>query len=296
MDIVYTLDLMSVGLPATLAAKLKGKKVVFRTGGDFLWEKACQSGWTSLPLSQYYESEMSWREKALIWFCRQLLKRADAILFSTDWQKNIYKKYYGVSSLKAKILANALPFIKIEKNPRFKDSVIFAGRLIKVKNLERLIRVFSGIEQVQISLLIFGEGPEKGELKKLIAELGVQEKIKLIDAVDHRTLMSAIAGCRFFILPSLAEISPNLALECSVLAKPIILTRETGLDEVVTQSLILVNPLSEEDIAAKIKYLLDDNNLAAYEANLRQINFSRREWNQVAKEHHEVFKEIMRTA
>ena len=97
--------------------------------------------------------------------------------------------------------------------------------------------------------------------------------------------MEIIAGCRFLILPSITEISPNLALECIGLGQAVILTRETGLDDILTGHLLLVDPLSEKDLEDKIRYLLDDNNLAAYKDKLRQINFSWREWSQVAGEH-----------
>jgi len=292
-DIIYTLDLMSAGLPAALAAKLNGKKVVFRTGGDFLWEKAYRNGWTKVFLSQYYAQKKTAKEKFLIYFCGWLLKRIDLIIFSTKLQANIYEKYYGVAPLKIKILANALPVIKVEADSRFKDSIIFAGRLIDLKNLERLIKAFTKIKQSKINLLLFGEGPEEKNLRELIINLGAQNKIKLMSAVPHEKLMGIIAGCRFFILPSLTEISPNLALECVGLAKPVVLTKENGLDGEITKHLLMIDPLSEEDIKDKVEYLLNDNNLFAYAERLKELNSLWREWSSVASDHLELFKKIL---
>jgi len=291
-DIVYTLDLMSAGLPATLAAKLRGKKVVFRTGGDFLWEKAYHNGWTKAFLSQYYQEEKTARGKFLIYFCRWLLKKIDFIIFSTRLQAEIYSKYYGVAPLKTKILANALPAIKVQADSRFKDSIVFAGRLIGLKNLERLIKAFVKIKQAKINLLLFGNGPEEKKLQQLIIDLGATAKVKLKGVVEHKVLMGIISGCRFFILPSLTEISPNLILECISLAKPVVLTKENGLDREITKQLLTVDPLVEEDIREKVEYLLDDNNLSAYASRLQKFNSLWREWSLVAREHLEIFKNV----
>lgn len=293
-DIVYTLDLMSAGLPAALAAKLRGKKVVFRTGGDFLWEKAYHNGWTDISLFSYYGQKKNASERLLIYFCRWLFKMMDLVLFSTDSQMNIYKKHYGVASPKAAILKNALPAVKAERaDERFKNSIIFAGRIIKLKNLDRLVEVFGKIRQAKIELLIFGDGPGESGLKKLILDYGLSGKVRLMGAVEHKKLMGIIAGCRFFILPSITEISPNLILECVGLAKPVVLTKETGLEADIIKHLLTFDPLSEADIKAKMEYLLDDNNLATYAAKLKRLNFSRRPWSLVAAEHLEIFKKIL---
>ncbi len=121
----------------------------------------------------------------------------------------------------------------------------------------------------------------------------MQNKIKLMGAVEHKKLMNIIAGCRFFILPSLTEISPNLALECVGLAKPVVLTRENGLDREITKELLMIDPLSGEDIKKKVEYLFDDNNLSAYAERLRGLNFLWREWSLVASEHLDIFKKIL---
>ena len=92
-DVVYILDLMSAGFPGIVAAKIHHKKVIFRTGGDFLWEKAFQDGWTDLPLREYYKGKKRLKENLLFWFCKILLKRIDLILFSTQLQAGIYKDY-----------------------------------------------------------------------------------------------------------------------------------------------------------------------------------------------------------
>lgn len=293
-DVVYILDLISAGAPAVLAAKLRGKKVVFRTGGDFLWEKAYQSGWTDSPLRGYYENKKNLWEKFLLKFCGRLIKKIDIIIFSTKLQADIYAKYYNAPEDKIKFVQNPVPELQAgERDEKYKDSIVFAGRLIKLKNLERLIKVFSGLQDKNIKLLICGEGPEKNNLRKLVDNLKLNERVALAGNIEHEKLVKIINGCKFLILPSITEISPNLALECLSIAKPIILTRETGLSEEIVSRLITIDPLSENDIREKTEYLLNPENLKRYEERLKQSPIAKRSWEELAREHREIFYNII---
>lgn len=291
VDIVYILDLMSAGAPAVLAAKLRGKKVVFRTGGDFLWEKAYQAGWTDLPLRRYYENKKNLREKFLLKFCGRLIKKIDMIIFSTKLQAGIYAKYYNVPEYKIKFVQNPVPELRAgERNEKYKDSIVYAGRLIKLKNLERLIKTFSRLQNQDVKLLICGEGPEKNNLRNLINELKLNDRVSLAGNVDHEKLLSIINSCKFLVLPSITEISPNLALECLSLRKPILLTSETGLPKEIINNLITFNPLSEDDIREKIEFLLNRENLLQYEDRLRRMEIKEWTWEDAAREHVKIFK------
>jgi len=107
-------------------------------------------------------------------------------------------------------------------------------------------------------------------------------------------LMEIIAGCKFFVLPSISEISPNLALECLSINKPIIITKETGLKKELLDNLITVNPLSEEDIKEKIEYLLVSNNLNNYEKIINGMKIQDIRWNDIAYWHLNIFKKYLK--
>jgi glycosyltransferase involved in cell wall biosynthesis len=293
-DVIYILDLMSAGAPAVLAAKLRNKKVVFRTGGDFLWEKAYQSGWTDLPLRLYYENKKNSREKFLLKLCGWLIKKIDIIIFSTKLQADIYAEYYNVPEDKIKFVQNPVPELQAgERDEKYKDSIVFAGRLVKLKNLKKLIKVFGELRDKNTKLLICGDGPEKNDLQKLIDNLKLNERVKLAGNIEHKELVKIINGCKFLILPSITEISPNLALECLSLKKPILLTAETGLPAEITKNLITFNPLSEEDLKNKIEFLLNSENLKRYEERLEQSPIAKRSWEEAAREHCEIFYDII---
>ena len=63
-DLVIALDTFSVGLPAVLATRLLGKKVIIRTGGDFLWEDYIErTGEKVLFRNFYINTKERWNKK-----------------------------------------------------------------------------------------------------------------------------------------------------------------------------------------------------------------------------------------
>lgn len=290
-DVFYTLDLVSAGLPSVLVAKLKNKKAIFRTGGDFLWEKSFQEGWTDLPLVEYYKEKKNLKEKFLLNFSRRVLRKFNLVIFSTNLQKDIYKKYYDIEDEKIKLVPNALPVIKIMKGDEQKKIILFAGRFIRLKNIERLIIAFSKLKSDAI-LHIYGKGPDKKKLKDLIKKMNQSERIMIMDSVFHNELIEKISESLFVILPSITEISPNLAIECISMGKPIILTKYTGIGE-LTANVITIDPLSENDIKEKIEYLSNDYNLRNYADKLKRVDIVKREWKDIAREHISIFNKIL---
>jgi len=215
-------------------------------------------------------------------------------MFSTKLQAEIYAKYYSLPDRKIIITSNTLTYPKkIDKQPGFENRFIFAGRLIKLKNISRLIRAFGSVNDKTNRLLIYGDGPEEDNLKSMIKSLRLENRVELKGVAGQSELLSAINSCRFFILPSLTDISPNLALECLSLGKPIILTKHTGLDKEIVKRLITIDPMSEKDIKEKIVYLLDDSNLAEYKTIIENFKFRERSWGDLAREHYNIFKKLL---
>ena len=62
-DLIYGLNLVSCGLPASLT----GKKFFLRIGGDYLWERAVEAGRTKKTLREYYQNRKTLKEKFWLW-------------------------------------------------------------------------------------------------------------------------------------------------------------------------------------------------------------------------------------
>ena len=94
-DAVFILDTLSVGLPTVMACRVFGKKGIIRTGGDFLWEQYVERTKKNILLRNFYQTEnsnFSFREKIIFRLTKWTLDNASKIVFSTEWQRDIFIK------------------------------------------------------------------------------------------------------------------------------------------------------------------------------------------------------------
>lgn len=290
-DIIYAQDLFSSGLPAALVKRILKNKLIIRLGGDFLWEKAIEKSWSERPLSQYYKQPKNYQEKLFLWISKKVLKTARLIVFSTDWQKKIYFKNYNLKQKKTAVIQNPFPKKILNVKQKNNQKIIFAGRLIKLKNIDFLIKSFSQIlvKHKNLQLEIIGEGPKKEYFKKIVSQNQLEKSVTFREKLPHQKLLKEISQCFLVILPSLTEISPNLVLDCIKLKKPVLLTKETGFYERFRNNLIFINPFSQKDLVNKIKYLLDKENYQKYQDQISLIstNYS---WPEIVEQHINIFK------
>ena len=93
---------------------------------------------------------------------------------------------------------------------------VFVGRLVNSKGGINLIETLSIIDNIDWKLLIVGEGPEKYNLKKLVKERHLEEKILFIGSLKAQEIKEILQSSDLFINPSLAsEGMPTTILEAS---------------------------------------------------------------------------------
>src|SRR3989338_4323206 len=93
-DKVITLDTFSVGVPSVFAAKLSGREIAVRIGGDFLWESYVERTGNKITLKQFNEHipQLNIKERLIFYFTKILINLADRLAFNTEWQKEIWRE------------------------------------------------------------------------------------------------------------------------------------------------------------------------------------------------------------
>lgn len=121
-------------------------------------------------------------------------------------------------------------------------------RLVPIKNLERLIEVFSklvkGDTEKHLELWIVGDGPLKDALLQLVNQLGIQNSVKFLGFQEN--VFQFLAQADVFVLPSLREGSSVSLAEAMSYGLPSIVTEIGGAREILgeSQSGFLVDPFS----------------------------------------------------
>lgn len=98
------------------------------------------------------------------------------------------------------------------------------GRLMPQKNFANLIKAFWKLDSrfEDYTLEIYGEGPLRNELNKLILSLGLSGRIKLMGA--HSNVLELIKDTSLFVMSSDYEGYPNALIEAMAIGLPVIST------------------------------------------------------------------------
>jgi glycosyltransferase involved in cell wall biosynthesis len=110
--------------------------------------------------------------------------------------------------------------------------ILFVGRLALVKRVDMLIDLSRLLlrEQVKFRMVIVGDG-EYGEYYRQMAQ-GV-ENVMFLGSIPSTDMPRYYALADLVILPSLSEGLPNVLLEASASAKPVIATDVGGISDIV---------------------------------------------------------------
>jgi glycosyltransferase involved in cell wall biosynthesis len=268
-DVVFILDTFSVGLPTVLACRLFGKKGIIRTGGDFLWEQHVERVKKKILLRNFYKTEISnfsFKEKIVFRLTGWTLRNASYVIFSTDWQRDIFIKPYRLKKEKTSIVENYYGPKEPDKNFESKDFVASARPLVW-KNFDLLEKVFGEIKAAN------------GEVSLFTLNLPYAE------------FMEKMSKCYAVILVSLGDISPNMILDAIRLNRPFICTKETGIYNRIEEAGTFVDPFNKEEIKRAVLNLLTEEGYREAKEKVRNFNFTHT-WDQIASEFLEIYKEI----
>jgi glycosyltransferase involved in cell wall biosynthesis len=177
--------------------------------------------------------------------------------------------------------------------------VLFAGRLVKEKNVDCLIKSIKEVKKdiPHVSLAIIGEGPEKKHLEKLTHDLGLKENVKFLGfQKDHDMVFAYMKSAKIFALPSTREGFSIAALEANACGMPVI-----TIDHPMNAAADLITeeyngysiPLSLPEFADKIKLLLQNKNLRERMARNAKIFSMKYSWDTVSEDVERYYEQIL---
>jgi L-malate glycosyltransferase len=197
-----------------------------------------------------------------------VMNAADQIIaISSDTKRNA-RRFYRVKKKITIINYGFLPPKEGDADQRIdvqngKYSLIAIGRLVERKGFEFLIRAMAKLPE-DIVLYIIGDGPLEASLRALGNEQNLNGRVRLVGYVSREEVYAHLRSADCFVLSSLHEGLGIVVQEAMYAGLPIVSTSNGGQVDLIEnyRNGILVKPGEVEPLAAAIRELYADRNLA----------------------------------
>ncbi len=143
--------------------------------------------------------------------------------------------------------------------PRSDNLIVFLGRVVEEKQIDKLIRAFAQLDPaLDARLEIVGGGDLEGKLRALAAFLKVADRVTITGYVDEKYLRGALTRATVFAMPSIAELQSISTMEAMASGLPIVAADAMALPHLVHdgENGFLFEPGNVADLAEKLTRVL----------------------------------------
>ncbi|CAN5395994.1 glycosyltransferase family 4 protein [soil metagenome] len=153
---------------------------------------------------------------------------ADRVIAVSQGVADDLRQNFGVPAAKLVVVSNPVDVAVIAARaaesriePPEPPYFVAMGRLTKTKNPALALAAYAKAD-VTPRLVVLGDGPERADLERFIAEHGLEDRVKLVGFTANP--FPLLAGAMAYISPSSSEGFPNALVEAMALGLPVIAT------------------------------------------------------------------------
>lgn len=202
----------------------------------------------------------------------QNLATSRDIIFVSEWIAERYRAVFpdAVERVRSHVLPNPIDALEYEPVSRDKARasvgadpdetlLLSVGNLIPRKAPLTLVRA-AGIlrdQGVGVRIIMIGEGPLRGEVEALVAELDLLDRVELIGHAPQELMTAYYGAADVFVFPSLMETWGLAAVEAMLSGCPVVGTYEVMPEVVPDFAGVYVPSAEASDLAAGIRVALE---------------------------------------
>ena len=177
---------------------------------------------------------------------------------------------------------------------------VTAMRLSRKKRPLALVRAFANAVRFvagapPMRLTFAGDGPDRGDILRLAAELGIEANVSLIGHLDRMQLRSLYAAADVFILPSERESFGIAALEARAAGLPVIAMLAGGARDFIATGVNGLLARDNHELATFISRLALDRPLRRYMASRNRLAPAEYDWSAVTAAHRAIYEAAVLT-
>ena len=254
-----------LGTEATIANIFLKKKIIRKIVGDPVWERAYSKAKISESFDEFqvknYGFSISLQKKVRSFS----IKKSDIVVTPSQHLKNFILNL-GFKN-KIEIINNGV-FIPEENTNIFTNdqiNITIVSRLVSHKNIEKIIRAISDLNNPLIYLNIIGDGPELNQLQKISLESNNKDNIIFHGKLNRDDINHIFLKSDIYIQASNYEGLPHSLLEAMSYGIPVLCTPVGECKEILgneDRGYILDLPVSKNNIKSKISEIIGEKNIA----------------------------------
>ncbi len=179
---------------------------------------------------------------------RRGLHAADCIIAVSQHTKNVIVEHYGIDASRVAVVHNGIDMADHRRSlPPALDNirhhgkkiVLFVGRITIQKGPDYFIKVAKRVLEYDKNVLfvISGAGDMEHQIIKLASNMGLSDSIVFAGFVRGDDLMKLYRAADLYVMPSVSEPFGLTALEALANGTPILVSKQSGVSEVLTHAL-----------------------------------------------------------
>jgi D-inositol-3-phosphate glycosyltransferase len=220
---------------------------------------------------------------------KQLVDRSDKIIVSSRREKQFLMQHYAADPQKVAVIScgvNLSLFRPLDKNMArrqlgfrpHENLVLYVGRFVPVKGLERLLAAIAHLNQANdLRLLVIGgdgpADPASQHIEQVVDQMGIQQQVRFLGRIDQTHLPAYYSAADVLALPSDYESFGLVCLEALACGTPVVATPVGAVEKFITGSEFgaIVDSKTPEALAKGIQRVLSQS---PRRANLPSIRTS----------------------
>ncbi len=254
-----------LGTEVTIANIFLKKKIIRKIVGDPAWERAYSKAKISESFDEFqiknYGFSISLQKKVRSFS----IKKSDIVVTPSQHLKNFIQNL-GFKN-KIEIINNGV-FIPEENTNIFTNdqiNITIVSRLVSHKNVEKIIRAISDLNNPLIYLNIIGDGPELNQLQKISLKSNNKDNFIFHGKLNRDDINHIFLKSDIYVQASNYEGLPHSLLEAMSYGIPVLCTPVGECKEILgneDRGYILDLPVSKNNIKSKINEIIGGKNIA----------------------------------
>lgn len=233
------------------------------------------------------------------WVIKRVAKKSGRLLAPSEYVKRDIAQFAAVPAGKITVTYEAADKIvdlaKPVQSLGNKEFIMYVGRSQPHKNLKSLVEAFAKLksDHPKLSLVLVGKLDDNYRLlQKYVTKKAIKNVI-FTGYVSDSQLRWLYENARVYVFPSLSEGFGLPGLEALAHGLPLVSSKATCLPEIYQDAAIYFDPSNIDDMAQKIKIVLDSPEIAAKMRSEGPKQATKYSWDRMAKQTQAVYREVL---